>query len=272
MNEGLMGRSVLVTGAAGGIGRALMRQLVERGAAPWLHYRSSESAASELASELDLDRRRVVQADLRHEDEVVAMFDRVDRGEPTGLRSLVVNAGVWPERDVAIRDMDFQQWKNTLACNLDSAFLCCREFLRRLPDTVEDPSIVLIGSTSGRFGEEGHGDYSSSKAAMRGLMLTLKNEIVRRHPRGRINLVSPGWVATPMAEPALADQRIVDRVTSTMALRKVASPDDVARAVLFFLSSVDAGHVSGQELVVAGGMEGRLLHPAKPSDPAPDSA
>lgn len=251
---------MLVTGAAGGIGRALMRKLIESRAEPWLHYRSSEGPARELAAELGLREARLVRADLRREDEVVAMFDRTDGDEPAGVRSIVVNAGVWPTQDVTIRDMDFAQWKATLASNLDSAFLCCREFLRRLPDDADDPSIVLIGSTSGRFGEEGHGDYSSSKAAMRGLMLTLKNEIVRRHPLGRINLVSPGWVATPMAEPALADRRVVDRVTSTMALRKVASPEDVARAVLFFLSSSEAGHVSGQELLVAGGMEGRLLH------------
>ena len=213
-----------------------------------------------MASELGLEASRLARADLREESEVVALFDQIDRGQPAGVRSLVVNAGVWPERGVTIRDMDFAQWKETLASNLDSAFLCCREFLRRLPADVQDPSLVLIGSTSGRFGEEGHGDYSCSKAAMRGLMLTLKNEIVRRHPLGRVNLVSPGWVATPMADPALADQRIVNRVTSTMALRKVAAPEDVARAVLFFLSPEDAGHVTGQELVVAGGMEGRLLH------------
>lgn len=261
MSNALVGRTVLVTGAAGGIGQSLIEALVERRAAPWLHYRSSEAAARSLATELGLEIDRLVQADLRDEGEVAAMFDQCEAGTPAGVRSMVVNAGIWPTEDVAIRDMEFAQWKNTLASNLDSAFLCCREFLRRLPAGADDPAIVLIGSTSGRFGEEGHGDYSSSKAAMRGLMLTLKNEIVRRHPRGRINMVSPGWVATPMAEPALADTAVVDRVTSTMAMRKVASPEDVARAVLFFLCSRDSGHVSGQELVVAGGMEGRLLHP-----------
>ena len=262
MSKGLRGRTVLVTGAAGGIGQALIRGLVERNAAPWLHYRSSVDAARTLAEEVDLGEQRLVQADLRLEEEVVSMFERMDEGDPAGAVSLVVNAGVWATESVAIREMDFAQWRHTLASNLDSAFLCCREFLRKLPAEVEDPSIVLIGSTSGRFGEEGHGDYSSSKAGMRGLLLTLKNEIVRRHARGRINLVSPGWVATPMAAAALEDESVVDRVTSTMALRKVASPEDVASAVLYFLSPDGAGHVTGQQLVVAGGMEGRLLHPA----------
>jgi 3-oxoacyl-[acyl-carrier protein] reductase len=120
-------------------------------------------------------------------------------------------------------------------------------------------ALIFIGSTAGRFGEPGHAEYAMSKAGLRGLMLSVKNEIVRVDPWARVNLVDPGWTVTPMAEKTLAESGALDQVTRTMALRRVASPGDVAGAVLFFASPVMARHVSGEALTVAGGMEGRVL-------------
>ena len=92
-----------------------------------------------------------------------------------------------------------------------------------------------------------------------GMLPTLKNEIVRVAPVGRVNLVAPGWTVTPMTEGELT-QETVDRVTATMALRKVATAEDVARAIVYLCSPLASGHVTGQVITVAGGMEGRLLH------------
>ena len=75
-------------------------------------------------------------------------------------------------------------------------------------------------------------------------------------PHGRVNLVNPGWVATPMAEAALEDEERVAGVTATMALRKVATPEDVARAVVFLLSDRLAGHLSGVSLPIAAAWRG----------------
>ena len=87
-----------------------------------------------------------------------------------------------------------------------------------------------------------------------GLLLSLKNEIAP----ARVNVVAPGWTVSPMTEASLTDE-LVDHVTATMPLRKVARTEDIARTVAFLLSDRAAGHVTGEVVTVAGGMEGRLL-------------
>ena len=122
-------------------------------------------------------------------------------------------------------------------------------------------SLVMIGSTAGLFGEAGHADYAAAKSALvHGLLLSLKNEIVRVAPRGRVNVVCPGWTESPMTRSTLTDPDLVRRVTRTMPLRKVAQPEDVANQVVALASDEISGHVTGQVVTVAGGMEGRLLH------------
>jgi len=123
------------------------------------------------------------------------------------------------------------------------------------------PNITIISSTSGIFGEAGHLDYSSTKSAlMYGFMKTLKNEIVQFHPRGRVNTVAPGWVITPMSAEAMKDKGLFTKVYQTTALRKVATPEDVAYSILFLSSNKWSGHLSGEIIEVTGGMEGRRLY------------
>jgi 3-oxoacyl-[acyl-carrier protein] reductase len=251
MDLGLAQRSVLVTGGAGGIGSAAVRALAAEGARVVIHFHSSEGPARALAEETG---GTALRADLRDEAQVEALFDAAGP-----LDGCVANAGVWPREDVAVADMPLERWRSTLDGNLTATFLTARAFLRRARG--EDPALVLVSSTAGRFGEAGHADYAAAKAAItHGLALSLKNEIVGRHPRGRVNVVAPGWTVSPMTEGELTDQNVA-RATATMALRKVAVAEDIARAIAYLLSPVAAGHLTGEVLTVAGGMEGRLLHP-----------
>jgi 3-oxoacyl-[acyl-carrier protein] reductase len=111
------------------------------------------------------------------------------------------------------------------------------------------------------FGEAGHADYASAKSAVvRGLLLSLKNEIVRIAPWARVNAVCPGWTVSPMTRTTLDDPSLVERATRTMPLRKVAQPEDIARQIVVLASDELSGHVTGQVVLVAGGMEGRILH------------
>jgi 3-oxoacyl-[acyl-carrier protein] reductase len=96
---------------------------------------------------------------------------------------------------------------------------------------------------------------------MVGLLLSLKNEAVRRNPGVRVNAVAPGWTESAMTRGHVSEEQ-VRRISRTMALPKVAQPDDVAWQVVTLASDVLSGHVTGQVVTVAGGMEGRVVHDA----------
>jgi 3-oxoacyl-[acyl-carrier protein] reductase len=157
-------------------------------------------------------------------------------------------------------DLPLERWRATLDQNLTATFLTARGFLREVAKSGHG-SLVLVASTAGIFGEAGHADYASAKAAIaQGLLLSLKNEVVRVAPLARVNVVAPGWTESPMTRDALDDPTVVPRVTRTMPLRKVAQAEDVARQIVVLASDELSGHVTGQVVMVAGGMEGRLLH------------
>ncbi len=268
METGLAGKVILVTGASGGIGGAIAEALAAEGANLVLHAHRHRATAERLAEALPTA-SLVLQADLRREEAVERLFDEA-AAHFGSLHALVANAGFWREAAVPIHRLSLTEWEHTLATDLTTVFLCARGFLRHLESArPEAASIVFIGSTAALFGEEGHADYAAAKAAVvHGLTRSLKNEIVRLVPRGRVNAVCPGWTLSPMTEDALADGETLRRVLQTRALRRLARPEDVARMVVFLLSDRLAGHVTGEVVAVAGGMEGRLLHAAEAIDPA----
>lgn len=243
--EGLV---AVVTGASGGIGGGLCAALRAAGATvvPFGHTRPAEGGES---------------VDLADPEATEAAFERA-RQRHGRLDVLFANAGRWPEPDLLLDETSVASLRSTVDDVLWTAIWSCRAFLGCLRRSGPRPdglgaAVVLTGSTAGRFGEKGHLAYAAAKSALRGLSATLKNEIVDVDPWGRVNVVEPGWTVTPTVahhlEPAL-----VDRVTRTMPLRRVAEVEDIAHAALFLGSSRRARHVSGEVLTVAGGMEGRV--------------
>jgi len=249
METGLRGKRILVTGASGGIGSVCVREYLAEGADVVAHYHRNREGVEALGDV------QVVQADLTAESEVDRLFE-----EAGTLDACAAVAGVWPRPDEPVWELSLARWEETLRLNLTATFLTARGFLRSVERTGHG-SLVLVASTAGVFGEAGHADYSAAKAAIAyGLTLSLKNEVVRIAPLARVNCVCPGWTKTPMAREEIDDPEIVDGVTRTMALRKVATPEDVARQIVVLTSDELSGHVTGQVVVVAGGMEGRTIH------------
>jgi 3-oxoacyl-[acyl-carrier protein] reductase len=257
VETGLAGKRVLVTGASGGIGSACARAFAEEGAQLVLHYFRGQERGEVLAAELTGS--VLLQADLTREDEAERLFAEANEAVG-GLDVCAAVAGVWPEEDVAVWQLPLERWEATLRNNLTATFLTARGFLREVERSGHG-SLVLVGSTAGIFGEAGHADYAAAKSAIaHGLLLSLKNEIVRVAPGGRVNAVCPGWTVSPMTRSTLEDSSVLERATRTMPLRKAAQPEDVARQVVALASDEVSGHVTGQVVAVAGGMEGRLLH------------
>ena len=247
---------MLVTGASGGIGSACARAFTAEGARVLVHFHRGEERARALAKELG--GTSVAQADLTVEAEVERLFDEA-RDALGQVDVCAAIHGVWPRDDEPVWELPLARWEETMRQNLTATFLVARAFLREVERTGHG-SLVFIGSTAGVFGEAGHADYAAAKSAITGgLLLSLKNEITRIAPRGRVNAVAPGWTESSMTRGLVDDDRI-RAVSRTMALRKVAQPEDVAAQVVVLSSDTLSGHVTGQLVVVAGGMEGRTVH------------
>ena len=252
METGLEGKRVLVTGASGGIGAACARAFAAEGAEVVVHFFRSRERADVVAAEIG--GAPVVGADLTNEAEVDRLFVEAGR-----LDVCAAVAGVWPSANEPVWELSLERWEETVRANLTATFLTARGFLRGVAEQGHG-SLVLVGSTAGIFGEAGHADYAAAKSAiLHGLLLSLKNEVVRVAPRARVNAVAPGWTVSPMTRGHL-DEELVRGITRTMPLRKVAEPEDVARQVVVLASDELSGHVTGQVILVAGGMEGRALH------------
>ena len=256
---------VCITGASGGIGRALAEEFAAEGCLLVLHAHARRDDLQRwLAAQPWRERALAVQADVRDPGQVdaafataVVRFGRVD--------ACVPNAGVWLPPPLPLHEVPLARVRDTLDINLLGALWTARAFLAALARSGprgdgRGASLTFLGSTAGRFGEAGHADYAASKAGLRGLMLSLKNEIVALDPFGRVNLVQPGWTVTDRTRPTLQQPGVIAKVTATMPLRQLARARDVARAIVMLSSPAASRHISGEVLTVAGGMEGRVLH------------
>ena len=231
-------RRILVTGASGGIGQACAAAFLESGDEVIGHFRTGGAGIAALRARFGSRRLRAVRADLSRESGCARLLR-----EAGAIDHLVHCAGIW--RAGAIRTLRRADLDEMFRTNTYSAYFLAREAAA----TMQRGSLIFIGSTAGQRGEPGHGPYAGSKAALWGLVQSLAQELA---PDIRVNLVSPGWVRTPMAAPAFAEPGRLRRIVSAIPLRRVAEADDVASAVLF-LADDRQRHLTGVDLPVSGG-------------------
>lgn len=237
---------MLVTGGSRGIGRAAVLAFARAGADVALSYHTRRAQAEAVADEVRALGRRAVVVGGDHADPatVEQMFKAV-REAFGGLDVFVANAGIWPEADVALRDMPETRWHETVRVNLDGVFVTTRAALRVL---APGGTVVLVSSTAGQRGEAMHADYAATKGALLALTRSLAAECA---PEITVNCVAPGWVDTEMSAGVLTGAYRV-RVEASIPLRRIATADDVAGPILFLASPL-ARHMTGAVLNVNGG-------------------
>ena len=231
-------RLAVVTGASSGIGLACAERFLSAGVVVVAQYRTNKEAVDSLAREYGPDRVIPVGADLGTEQGCVDLI----KAAPS-LDVLVHSAGIW--NDGEIRGLSRETLEEIFRVNTFSAYYLAREAAR----VMAKGSMTFIGSTAGERGEPGHSHYAGSKAALWGMVQSLAQELA---PAIRVNLVTPGWVRTPMSEPAFAQPGKLDRIVASVPLRRVAEADDVASAVEFLAADAQR-HLTGVDLPVSGG-------------------
>jgi 3-oxoacyl-[acyl-carrier protein] reductase len=225
------------------------------GARVVFNYQKALAAAEAVVAECGPSSCAAVQAELSSAPDAeklvksaLAKFGRID--------CLVANHGIWPPHDAPIDRMTDEQWRQTIAINLDSVFGLVKHCVSQMkrqgrPETGDAAGrIVIISSTAGQRGEAFHCDYAASKGAVISMVKGLSTELARDGIY--VNCVAPGWVATDMAAPALDDSKTRERVFATIPLGRVGQPEEIAAPVLF-LCTRHAGFITGEILNVNGG-------------------
>ena len=237
----LSNKVAIVTGASRGIGRAIAERLGQAGARVVVNYNRNAEPAESLASTIG---GVAVQADV---STVEGCQSLIDAARALGsIDILVNNAGI--TRDGLMVRMSDEDWSAVMDTNLNSAFRLCRaatEIMMRQ----RSGSIINVTSVSGMRGNAGQANYAASKAAVAAMSTSLAKEMGRRGIR--VNCVAPGFVATDMVDAM--NPKVVDAAKSMIPMRRLADPIEIAK-VVHFLASDDASYVTGQQLVVDGGL------------------
>jgi 3-oxoacyl-[acyl-carrier protein] reductase len=245
VSVGLQGRTALVTGASGAIGRACAVALAGQGARVVVAYGSDEQGAAETADQVKSagGEAVVAQADL---SQPTAAKDLVAAAGSEGVDILVNNAGL--TRDGLVLRMRDQDFGDVLEVNLTAAFRCTREVLRGMLRR-RWGRVISISSVVGLVGNAGQANYAASKAGLIGLTLSVAREVAQRGITA--NVVAPGYIPSKLTDAMSEEAK--QATLSGIPAGRLGTPEEVAAAVRF-LASEEAGYITGQVLAVDGGL------------------
>ena len=246
----MKGKKVLVTGAGKGIGRGIALAFAKAGADLFLHYRSNPAEAQSLQDEIAAlgGKAIVFQADLADQKELDAMFGAIRQQWGT-LDAAVNNAG-WDPGAVALDDIDEKMYYRLTDMNIKGTLFCC---LRELELMGRGGSIINLGSVQMNTTVPGRVLYAASKGAIHAMTGALALEA---GPRGiRVNTIAPGYIAVERmtARPDFRE----DEVAAGIPVRRIGKPEDVGDLAVF-LASDQAGFISGETIVIDGGVNRKL--------------
>jgi NAD(P)-dependent dehydrogenase (short-subunit alcohol dehydrogenase family) len=241
----------VVTGGSRGIGAATAPRLARLGFDVCLSYRTEAGQAAEVVAACEAEgvRAQAVQADAASEDDLVALFEAAAALGPIG--AVVVNIGATAPY-ARVDELDLERLQRTFAVNVVSAFVTCREAVRRMSTAHggEGGAIVLNSSAASRLGSPNeYVDYAASKGALDSLTLGLSKEVAREGVR--VNAVRPGLIHTELHVSSGVPDRVA-RLEGTIPMGRGGTADEVAAAIAWLCSS-EASYVTGALLDVSGG-------------------
>lgn len=237
------GKTVLVTGASRGIGRAIAERFARDGFSVAAIYKGNEQKAEELRKEIEKNggNVKIYKCDVADYSECEAVVKQVisDFG---GIDVLVNNAGI--TNDKLILQMNENDFESVIDTNLKGAFNmikhCCRNFMKK-----KNGKIINISSVSGIVGNAGQANYSSAKAGLIGLTKTVAKELASRNIC--CNAIAPGFIGTDMTEAFCDNEEII----KSIPLKRVGTPNEVANLAAFLAS---ADYITGEVIRIDGGM------------------
>jgi NAD(P)-dependent dehydrogenase (short-subunit alcohol dehydrogenase family) len=246
LSRPLEGRVALVTGASRGIGRAIAKELADRGATVAINFFSSIGRAQELRDEIEFagGESYLLQGDISDRHEARRVVHKIT--DTFGhLDILVNNAGI--TRDRSIRKMTDEEWLEVIETNLNSIFYCTSA---ALPSMIEQKfgRIVNIASFSGQAGNFGQANYAASKGGIIAFTKVLALELAKYNITA--NVIAPGFTATDMLTGIPVD--ILEQIKCRIPLQRFAEPQEIAKAAAFLIC--DGDYVTGQQININGGL------------------
>jgi 3-oxoacyl-[acyl-carrier protein] reductase len=237
----------LVTGGSRGIGRAVAERLAAAGHQVAVNYVANEAAAADTVAAIEAAGGTAAsfQGDVGDEGSVAALIEQV-AGRLGPVEILVNNAGI--TRDDLLMRMKADAWDAVIETNLKSVYLCSKAVLRGML-RAKWGRIINISSVAGVFGNPGQANYSAAKAGVIGFTKSLAKEVGSRGIT--VNAVAPGFIETDMT--AALGEDTATAVVRQITMGRLGRPEEVA-SVVGYLASEDASYITGQTIVVDGGL------------------
>jgi 3-oxoacyl-[acyl-carrier protein] reductase len=236
-------KNIIVTGASGGIGNAIIKKLYEAGA----NILASGTRIEKLEElKKNFENIKILKFDISQSDKIEEFIENAASKLGGSLDGIVNNAGITQD-NLAIR-MNLEEWQKVININLTSTFLMSKFAIKKMLKN-KSGKIVNITSVVGHTGNLGQANYTASKAGIVAMSKSLAIEYAKKNIN--INCISPGFIKTAMTDKI--DEKFKEVIISKIPSARLGEPDDIANAVLF-LSSDQSNYINGETLHVNGGM------------------
>lgn len=246
MMENFSEKTAIVTGSAQGIGKAIANEFVRRGANIVVVDLDQEKIDAAVAEMKTINRNVLgIRCDITQESQVEELVKQAKEQFQT-IDILVNNAGI--TRDKLLMRMSLADWEAVLKVNLTGTFLCTQK-VSKVMMRQRKGKILNIASVIGIIGNAGQSNYAAAKAGIIAFTKSVAKELASRNIN--VNAIAPGFIKTAMTD--MLSQEVVDEYLAKIPLKRFGTPDDVAKLACF-LCSEEANYITGQTIVIDGGM------------------